>query len=409
MDVKIQKARFINAASSGDVRDIEKLLKSGLEVPPGALYFASLNGQTKVIAQILKAARFGTSELDKSLCAAIEGGHQRAAARLLESAANPNATDGVLRRPALLSAVKKGFDSLVEYLLKRGANPNCHEVPVGASLLGSSVGWTPLMAAASKGNVAMVKRLLIAGADPTLRGSDGKTAFDKVPKGKIGAEVTSVLKDWSEEGSHKERVQHLSISKRLEKPPTSWTEALAWIEQHMEATRRTKARHEILVVFPFRLEVAQSFAGHKPSKAIQHASLEAYLAGLECVKQVMIEVRASWFLQFTHADGALLCGLPDTKKWNVLALFKTACANYGVSHSALLKFLRSLERDHSFDVVECDETSVGGCFKGKLEKPLRIARKLFAFCPFIADSDGGDLNRFAKRLVRTGYFKIWWD
>ena len=282
--------RFLNAAASGDLKTIASMIAAKVAPSSNVLYYAVLNKRALVVRRLLEGHQFTAAALGRSLCAALETKQDSLALHLIEVGADPNATEGLLRSPALLLAIENGFTEIAEELLERRADPNAHDIPVGASLLGTPVGKTALMAAATKGNVAMVKRLLIAGADPTLRGSDGKTAFDKVPKGKIGAEVTSVLKDWSEEGSHKERFQHLSPSTRLGKPPTSWAEALAWIEQRIEATRRTKARHEILVVLPFRLEVAQSFARQKPSKAGQRESLEAYLAGLECVKQVLTEV-----------------------------------------------------------------------------------------------------------------------
>lgn len=405
-EIQIQ---FLNAAASGDLKTVAIMIAAKIIPSSNVLYYAVLNKRVQVARRLLEGHQFTAAALGRSLCAALETKQDSLALRLIQEGADPNATQGLLRRPALLLAIENGFTEIAEELLKRKADPNSHDIPVGATLLGTPVGKTALMTAAAKGNVGMVKRLLIAGANPALKGSDGRVASDNVPKSKKGAEVASVLKEWRIEDRPKERDQHLSLSTGLGKPPASWTGALAWLEQHIEAPRTTKARHETLVMFPLRLEVAQSLAGHKPMKADQHEGLEAYLAGLERVKQVMAEVRASWFLQFTVEDGALLCGVPIADKWKVLALFTTACANYGVSHSALVKFLRSLEKEHSFELVECDETSVGGCFNGKLKDPQKIARMLFSFCPFVAESDGGDLKRFAKSLERSRHFKIWWD
>ena len=93
----------------------------------------------------------------------------------------------------------------------------------------------------------------------------------------------------------------------------------------------------------------------------------------------------------------------------MLGAFKTACANFGVTSTDLLKFLKSLDADHPFELVECDFSSMAGRFQGKLTRPEKVAQRLFEFCPFVAEDDGGCVKRLAKSLATSGYFKIWWD
>ena len=89
--------------------------------------------------------------------------------------------------------------------------------------------------------------------------------------------------------------------------------------------------------------------------------------------------------------------------------FKTACSNFGVTSADLLKFLKSLDADYPFELVECDSSSMAGRFQGKLTRPEKVAHRLFEFCPFVAEDNGGSVKRLAKSLATSGYFKIWWD
>ena len=108
-------------------------------------------------------------------------------------------------------------------------------------------------------------------------------------------------------------------------------------------------------------------------------------------------------------NDAFLSGLRRGDKWKVLGAFKTSCANFGVTPTDLLKFLKSLDADHPFELVECDFNSVAGRFQGKLARPEEVAQRLFEFCPFVAEDDGGIVKRLAKSLATSGYFKIWWN
>jgi hypothetical protein len=140
-----------------------------------------------------------------------------------------------------------------------------------------------------------------------------------------------------------------------------------------------------------------------------HNPFAVYRAALAAVQRNGLAIGAVWFLQFETAEGAFLCGLPRADKWKVLKIFKTACINYGVTHAALVKFLKALDADHGFELVECDPSVVSGRFIDPLKNANETARRLARFCPFVAEEDGGDLKQFARALAKTRYFKLWWD
>ncbi len=94
---------------------------------------------------------------------------ERAAARLLDAGADPNAVAGnTTRVQPLHSAAAARAVRIARLLLARGADVN-------ASHPG---GYTPLQAAAQVGDAELVTLLLEAGADPLLANDEGLTALD---------------------------------------------------------------------------------------------------------------------------------------------------------------------------------------------------------------------------------------
>jgi ankyrin repeat protein len=73
----------------------------------------------------------------------------------------------------LLVAASKGDLALVNRLLKAGANPNVR----------NKLNTTPLLEAAFHSNTEIIKALIEAGADPNLAGPDGQTALMLITRG----------------------------------------------------------------------------------------------------------------------------------------------------------------------------------------------------------------------------------
>ena len=73
----------------------------------------------------------------------------------------------------LLMAVTKGDLALVNKLLKSGANPNVK----------NKLSTTPLLEAAFQSHGEIVKALIEAGADPNVAGPDGQTALMLLARG----------------------------------------------------------------------------------------------------------------------------------------------------------------------------------------------------------------------------------
>jgi ankyrin repeat protein len=134
-----------------------------------------------------------------ALMLAIINAHFDTAALLLEKGADPNITDStgtaalysavdmhtmppMLSRPSPKLVDKLDAADVVKLLLAKGANPNArlkrpiigrHHTPTGDATLGE--GTTPLARAAKSNDLALMRMLLDAGADPTLTLKDRTT------------------------------------------------------------------------------------------------------------------------------------------------------------------------------------------------------------------------------------------
>lgn len=106
------------------------------------------------------------TELER-LLAAVQTGDLKTFSALLPALENVN--DALwMSRTALHEAAAHEHPRIVEHLLTVGADPNLPDIN----------GITPLMEAASGGDVVTMKLLLEAGASPTLRDKFGSTASD---------------------------------------------------------------------------------------------------------------------------------------------------------------------------------------------------------------------------------------
>ncbi len=100
---------------------------------------------------------------------AVFFGHATLADLFLASGADPTAAStNAMHVTPLHAAASRGDAAMVEKLLEKGADPDARQ----------QSGWTPLHGAASQGNLEIVRLLRARGADVSARTDDGKTAAD---------------------------------------------------------------------------------------------------------------------------------------------------------------------------------------------------------------------------------------
>lgn len=399
------KERFIIFLQRGEFKEIGKMIETGIQLPKGCLSMAVASGNSELINRIIKTPFVTTNDLNTSLYEAIQLKNWPLAHQLLDTGADPNYEFGLTRIPLLFFVICTKNILILELFLTRGASPNAYDTPVGAELLGTPVGRTALMVAAEMGYLDGVRLLLKFGADPWRKGEKGKTAMELVVRRKGREAVAGLLTEWMRD--HPQTLASTSAPELLNpsKLFTSWDDGVQRLEKATSGKGTPHPQAKSVIRFPLSLEVATVLAG----KAAGGKPFDNYRNALATVQDLSVNLDASWFLQFEPGQGAFLCGLAKGDKWSVLRAFKTACANFGVTHTSLLKFLKSMDAEQPFDLVECDFNSVGGRFRGMLPRPEETAQRLFEFCPFVAEDEAGSVKRLAKKLAKTGDFKIWWD
>lgn len=168
-------ARMIGAASDGDKKKVQALLKEGIDVNVRdwddltALIPAASSGHMEIVKLLIKE-KIDVNAKDKDgITALMEAsimGHTKIVEFLLSNGANVDAAASS-EVTALWLAASEGKADVMKILLKSGADAKNTRVD----------GITALMTASVGGHVEAVKILLENGADPTATDKDGLTCL----------------------------------------------------------------------------------------------------------------------------------------------------------------------------------------------------------------------------------------
>ncbi len=142
------------AAEKGNTNQLAQYLISGAKVNEPIICYPAGHRYASLLHIALGAGQLGTVDF------------------LLKRGANPNQTDWEGNTP-LMRAIRRGQDEvggeMLKALLKAGADPNFKD--------SSEYGWTPLIWAADLKEPEMVKTLLASGARVNATNSEGLTAL----------------------------------------------------------------------------------------------------------------------------------------------------------------------------------------------------------------------------------------
>lgn len=220
------------AAAEGHSDVVRGLVEIGAQVKAAAasgftaLMFAVTKNDAASIAILLRAGADPDSTLpsgNTALMVAMSYGHTGAAMALLEGGAAINARDRAGNTPLHLAA-QQGDLVLVQALLAKRADANARtpksSAPVGGRGGGGGFGravageQTPLMLAARNDREEVMRALIAAGADPSLKAQDGSNLLMSAAAGariKTFTYAYSLDPDVSVVASGKTTIMHLAV------------------------------------------------------------------------------------------------------------------------------------------------------------------------------------------------------
>lgn len=165
---------------------------------------AAFNGKMSVIQSVLES-NMDVNAVDENgqtaFAMAAHGGHMEIVKLLIKHGAEIDRPDAVGITPLAMAAFN-GHTEIVKLLIEKGADVNAADVQGNTPIVHASGGtvpetvqvlidaeadidvrfgdekWTPLMMAAAEGSLECAKVLLKAGANQSVKDTDGETALD---------------------------------------------------------------------------------------------------------------------------------------------------------------------------------------------------------------------------------------
>jgi len=171
------------AAHNGRLDVVKELIKSGADVNEGVpLGTAARDGHLDVVQELIKSGANVNPAGELPLLAAAYNGHLDIVKELIESGAKLNAEEpGVPHYTAWVAATGRDHPEIAKELERAGAKVDHAQKNVA------------LQVAGMEGNLEVVKKLLAAGADPTWRNAQGRTAR-MIAAGGGHADVVTLLR-----------------------------------------------------------------------------------------------------------------------------------------------------------------------------------------------------------------------
>ena len=100
---------------------------------------------------------------------------------------------------------------------------------------------------------------------------------------------------------------------------------------------------------------------------------------------------------------------PSPRWQDALAVLQTNGINCDVASQDIIDWFEECEKAQPFRILTVSHDLVGGEFLSKVKKPLKLAKKIYQFCPDTVDQGFGEVEELAQDLKANGRFFFWWD
>ena len=393
--------RLMRAMEDGDASQVSDFLAAGIHPDTqfidgwGSLLQCAIERSANPqIANLLIDAGADTSDRTILYYAVTRPGFEQIAARLVDAGGNPNMT--IDRCSLLGSAALSGSLRMVELLLERGA-----KVDGGCAITANNKDdvsrCTPLMLAAWQRHRSIVETLLKAGANINRQDSAGNTALDwaTLKKSKRGEKVARLLMEAGAAPGAGEDFGLVNVPDfhRAAKSP-EFQQALKSLERITGSKPRKIELEEETVKGP-----------------------AAFLTEEERARQIVSEHQREmggrgafifWSRDVTDRGGACVVAVPTLDQLSAVAAIQTAGPNSGVATGHLIDWLKETQRDQPLRLHGLGPDFVEAYFTSELRDPRELARRVADLCPDGA-STPAELESYAQHLASTRRLFLWWD
>ncbi len=414
---------LVLASQQGDLDAMHSALGAGADpntvirrpkaAPRTALEAAARSGSEEAVALLLEAG--ADPSRGQPLVPAVQAGSRPLVERLIEAGVDPSvaspAANGQDGPTPLGLAVLRRASELVDVLLDAGADPD------GQTRLipDFPVSETPLMVAARINDETVVKRLLVAGADPNRR-VRGRGPLSVAVDYHHNPEVIDLLRNAGAEVDSRSQ-PYLDAATLVERSQRPEFRALA--ERIAEATGvgPTESGHPEGAI-GFQLADVRAlnkamFAGTIDNRQ-RLREREERTERIDALHRRFFDEaqRAGSYLlmRMDALSGPVgLALLPLADKYAVLAAHGTAACNYDLSNGDIIAWLQEMEREQPWILTDCGHDRIEGRFIAPIRDPERLARRMYKFCPDIVDQGTGDVAKLVRSLRESDRLYFWWD
>ncbi len=434
---------LMDAAIGGHIQLLQLLVEEGAqlnardEAGNTAVWWANSDEVREFLIQQLDESPLDTSP--GQLVAAVREGRHDHIQSLLDAGVSVDDVDA-RGETALMAAVSQLDLKMARLLIKAGADVNYR----------SERGFLPLTSHPNM-KTRMAKLLLENGADPNAEIREGQTAMSWAVMSATKLQVKAMLDAGGrlelspfEQQELMDRVRQYNrgvlplLQDLFDAEPNDIDSIRAHVKQFPTLSQ--------LDAFQAEAERIGKIVNRKPTKwkrrkgvtLFYNVSVVKYLAkyfdepagdttdderACDLFARFSTEVLAKGFTLIMNdlapeKGGYPLLLFPTSDKYAVLAAVGTNGVNYGHSTDDVIRWLREMEQENPFRLVDAGHDFVGGRFIQPVQNAEQLTERMIAFCPDVTDfaagspepwSDDQVRDTLAESVAAEQAFGFWWD
>jgi hypothetical protein len=96
-------------------------------------------------------------------------------------------------------------------------------------------------------------------------------------------------------------------------------------------------------------------------------------------------------------------------QFDIVRIAATDAVNYGMGTEAIIKELRTWDREFGIDIWQAETDTIQMRLKSLPKDTAAFAKKVYKFCPDIVDQGTGSVPDLARHIASEKAVLLWWD